>query len=157
MVATTFDLYPRPIPTPIHNLRPARETCEQCHWPTKFVGDRLWVKTHYSNDEENTELKTVLLMRVGGIEGRISQGIHWHVDPGVRIRYRSDEKRETIHDVELTLHALERHNVTNRVEVVRDGAEALEFIFCTGAYVDRDIENSPKLILLDLRFKHRLR
>ena len=54
-------------------------------------------------------------------------------------------------DVELTLHALGRHNVTNRIEVVRDGAEALEFLFCTGAYADREIENSPKLILLDLR------
>jgi len=54
-------------------------------------------------------------------------------------------------DVELTLHALETHNVTNRVEVVRDGAEALEFIFCTGAYAERSIANPPKLILLDLK------
>ena len=53
-------------------------------------------------------------------------------------------------DVELTLHALERQKVTNRIEVVRDGAEALEFIFCTGAYADRSIENHPRLILLDL-------
>ncbi len=53
-------------------------------------------------------------------------------------------------DMELTLHALKRHNVTNRIEVVRDGAEALEFIFCTGAYADRSIENHPRLILLDL-------
>lgn len=58
---------------------------------------------------------------------------------------------DNLDDVELTLHALKRHNVANHVEVVRDGAEALEFIFCTGAYGDRDIENSPKLILLDLR------
>jgi hypothetical protein len=102
VVATAFDLYPRPIPTPIHNLRPARETCEQCHWPTKFVGDRLKVITHYSDDEANTGLKTVLLMRVGGVEGRKSQGIHWHVDPAIRIRYLSDESREHIHEVELT-------------------------------------------------------
>jgi len=54
-------------------------------------------------------------------------------------------------DVELTLHALKRQNVTNHMEVMRDGAEALEFIFCTGAHADRSIENSPKLILLDLR------
>lgn len=53
-------------------------------------------------------------------------------------------------DVELTLHALERQNVTNRIEVVRDGAEALEFIFCNGAHGDRDISDSPRLILLDL-------
>lgn len=54
-------------------------------------------------------------------------------------------------DVELTLHALQENNLTNRIEVVRDGAEALEFIFCTGAYVNRRIENSLKIILLDLK------
>lgn len=54
-------------------------------------------------------------------------------------------------DVELTLHALKENNLTNRIEVVRDGAEALEFIFCTGAYVNRRIENSLKIILLDLK------
>ena len=54
-------------------------------------------------------------------------------------------------DVELTLHALKKHNLGNRVEVVRDGAEALEFIFCSGAYANRRIENGPKVILLDLK------
>jgi len=103
VVAVTFDLYPRPIPTPVENLRPARETCEQCHWPTKFVGDRLKVITHYENDADNTETKTVLLLRVGGVQGRKSEGIHWHVDPGNRIRYRSDASRETIYEIELTL------------------------------------------------------
>ena len=102
LVAVALDLHPRPIPTPIENLRPARETCEQCHWPTKFVGDKLIVKTSYAEDEANTELKSVLLLRIGGIQGRQSEGIHWHVDPGVQIRYRADEKRETIYDVELT-------------------------------------------------------
>ena len=54
-------------------------------------------------------------------------------------------------DVELTLHALKKHNLGNRVEVVRDGAEALEFIFCSGAYAHRSVENGPKVILLDLK------
>lgn len=103
LVSVALDLYPRPIPTPVHNLRPARETCEQCHWPSKFLGDQLKVITHFGNDEENTEAKTVLLMRVGGIQGRVSQGIHWHVDPDLRIRYRANESRDTIGDVELTL------------------------------------------------------
>ena len=102
VVSVTFDLYPRPIPTPVHNLRPARETCEQCHWPQKFVGDRLKVLTKYAEDEANTEKKTVLLLRVGGVEGRESKGIHWHVDPANSIRYRSDESREQIYEVELT-------------------------------------------------------
>lgn len=54
-------------------------------------------------------------------------------------------------DVELTLIALRENKLTNRVEVLRDGAEALEFIFCTGAYSHRDIENVPRVILLDLK------
>ncbi len=55
------------------------------------------------------------------------------------------------HDEELTLHALRQNHLTNNIHVVRDGAEALEFIFCTGAYEDRSIVNGPKVILLDLK------
>jgi nitrate/TMAO reductase-like tetraheme cytochrome c subunit len=102
LIAVTFNLYPTPIPTPVHNLRPARETCEQCHWPTKFHGDRLRVRPHYAEDEQNTEMHNVVLLKIGGEHGRQSTGIHWHVDPGVTIRYLSDEKRETIFDVEMT-------------------------------------------------------
>jgi len=54
-------------------------------------------------------------------------------------------------DVELTLHALTRNNLANHVEVVRDGAEALEFLFGSGAYAGRRLENGPKVILLDLK------
>ncbi len=54
-------------------------------------------------------------------------------------------------DVRLTLHAFKRQNMANRIHVVRDGAEALEFIFCTGAYADRRIGDAPKVILLDLK------
>ena len=54
-------------------------------------------------------------------------------------------------DVELTLRALKRHNLANKVYVVKDGAEALDFIFATGAYAGRDICNRPKVILLDLK------
>lgn len=102
LVSVAFDLYPRPVPTPLHDLRPARETCEQCHWPTKFVGDKLKVINHYDDDEENTELTTALLLKVGGSSGNGSHGIHWHVDPDVQIRYRSDETREEIYEVEFT-------------------------------------------------------
>ena len=101
VVSVNLNLYPTPIPTPIHNLRPARETCEQCHWPTKFVGDRLKVIPHFEEDETNTATKTVLLLRIGGVEGRTSQGIHWHVDPGNEIRYLATPDRETIYTVEL--------------------------------------------------------
>ncbi len=54
-------------------------------------------------------------------------------------------------DVELTLHALKKNHIANRIHVVRDGAEALEFLFATGAFTDRHIEQAPKVILLDLK------
>ena len=100
VVSVTFNLYPRPIPTPVKSLRPSRDTCEQCHWPTRFVGDRLRVLTHYADDEQNTPKKTVLLMHVGG--GEAGRGIHWHVSSGVRIRYLADPKRLDIRTVEVT-------------------------------------------------------
>lgn len=54
-------------------------------------------------------------------------------------------------DVELTLRAFKKNNLTNPIQVVRDGEEALEFIFGTGAYANRRIEDGPKIILLDLK------
>ncbi len=54
-------------------------------------------------------------------------------------------------DVELTVHAFKKNHISNHLHVVRDGAEALEFIFCTGAYAERSIESTPKVILLDLK------
>jgi len=101
MVAVTLDIYPRPIETPLHELRPARDTCEQCHWPTKFVGDKLKIETVYDEDENNTELKNAILLKVGGLEGRASSGIHWHVNPDIEIRYRSDHERMEIYDIEM--------------------------------------------------------
>ena len=101
LVSVALNLYPRPIAVPVHNLRPARETCEQCHWPNKFVGDRFKVNTHFGEDEANTETKTVLVVKVGGRQAGRSQGIHWHVDPEHVVRYRSDEKRQVIYEVEV--------------------------------------------------------
>lgn len=54
-------------------------------------------------------------------------------------------------DVKLALHAFKKHNLANQVHVARDGAEALEFLFCTDRYAQRQVENMPKVILLDLK------
>lgn len=92
--AVAFNTYPRPIPTPVRNLRPARETCEACHWPQKFGEDRLRVIYNYADDETNTLTKTVLLTRIGRIH-------RTHLDPGVAIHYSpADEGRQTIPRVE---------------------------------------------------------
>jgi hypothetical protein len=103
LISVNLGLYPKPIPTPVHNLRPARETCEECHWPDKFTGDKFIVRNHYKEDEANTEEKDVLVLKVGGGTPDRGQGIHWHVMPGVEIRYQSDEKRQEISVVEAKL------------------------------------------------------
>jgi len=102
LIAVALDLYPRPITTPVHSLRPSVGTCEQCHWPTKFVGERLKVRTHYLEDEANTEVKTALMVKIGGRQGGESHGIHWHVDPNHVVRYLSDPTREVMYEVELS-------------------------------------------------------
>jgi len=98
--AVAFNSYPRPIPTPVHNLPAASETCEACHSSQVYVGDRLRTIPKYADDESNTATKTVLLLHIGGGNG--AQGIHGaHMGPGVRIRYApADEKRQTIPWVE---------------------------------------------------------
>jgi hypothetical protein len=85
--------YSRPIPTPIEHLRPSRETCEQCHWPEKFHGDKLKIITHYDTDRNNTKRYTALLLKVGGPEsaGAKASGIHWHVSGGNRVTYISEK------------------------------------------------------------------
>jgi nitrate/TMAO reductase-like tetraheme cytochrome c subunit len=60
--------YPTPIPSPVTSLRPARFTCEGCHTPAKFVGDKLLVKSSFADDEQNTESQTVLILHLGGVD-----------------------------------------------------------------------------------------
>src|SRR5215467_806248 len=101
LVETTFKTYRTPIPSALESNRliPARETCENCHWPQKLGGVRLRVFSKFAEDESNTRTETVLLMFVGG--NRIS-GIHGaHFGPGVHIRFAAaDPKRQTIPWVE---------------------------------------------------------
>ena len=99
--AVTFHTYDRPIPSPVEHLRPSRETCEQCHWPQKFTGDKLEIRNSFKDDEANTETTTVLLMKIGGGEGSGGVGIHGHhLADTPRIQYiASDQQRQTITDV----------------------------------------------------------
>lgn len=97
--SVTFGLYPKPIPTPIHNLRPARETCERCHWPQKFFAQTLRTEYHYLPDEENTRWKIQLTMKIGAEHSAfgLQKGIHWHINPNIRVEYiATDEEREEI-------------------------------------------------------------
>ncbi len=101
--ATLLDKHPRPIPTPIENLRPARDTCEHCHWPQRFSGDLVRSYRHFLSDDENTEYSVRLLLRVGGgqPEQREVAGIHWHI--ANRVEYiAADVSRLDIPWVRLT-------------------------------------------------------
>jgi nitrate/TMAO reductase-like tetraheme cytochrome c subunit len=69
--------YPMPIPSPVTNLRPAREICESCHTPTRFDGDKLLVLSTFASDEQNSETQTVLILHLGGVDSFSHRtGIH---------------------------------------------------------------------------------
>src|ERR1022692_1522098 len=104
VAAVTFHTYSRPIPSPVKYLRPARETCEQCHWPQRFTGDKFLVNKSYKEDEKNTPQTDVLVLKVGGITWQGSVGIHGrHLADNARIQYIStDPERQTIPVVDYT-------------------------------------------------------
>jgi hypothetical protein len=96
--AVNLNTYSRPIPSPVKELRPARETCAVCHWPEKSHGDKFVVRTKYSEDEKNTPLTTVMVLKIGGKNWQGTTGIHGrHLDTEERIRYvATDDKRQQI-------------------------------------------------------------
>lgn len=97
--AVAAHVYPKPIPTPVRNLRPARETCEQCHWPEQFFGARKDVNPHFLSDEANTPWPVTMLANVGGgseASGHV-EGIHWHMAIANKIQYIArDTSRQEI-------------------------------------------------------------
>jgi hypothetical protein len=93
------DTHSRPIPTPLRTMPGVRTSCEQCHWPDRFVGDKVKVLYEHADDEANTATMTTVRLRVGGpIAGTGSgAGIHWHMNRGNEVEYVAlDEQREQI-------------------------------------------------------------
>ncbi len=91
-------LYETPIPSPLNTMRPARETCEQCHWPAKFYPLRLATLYDYAEDESNSLTRTLLMVNVGGGEGDPEgqgPGVHWHIQNPVYY-IATDEQRQEI-------------------------------------------------------------
>src|SRR5271165_3749591 len=119
--------FPRPIPSPVANLRPAQETCEQCHWPRKFWGAQLKTFTHFGSDEANTPRSIRMLIKVGGGDpnlGPAGGGIHWHMNIANKISYvATDEQRQVIPWVRA-----EDENGKVTDYVVKDGAPTQEQI-----------------------------
>ena len=103
--SVTFKKYARPIETPLHNLRPARETCERCHWPEKFYSRKLLNIRSYLTDSASTEWNNSLMMKIGPEYSSLghSEGIHWHINKDIKIEYVSTTwDRESIPWVKMT-------------------------------------------------------
>ena len=99
LYATLTNTYPRPIPTPLESLRPARDICEECHWSEHFSEAREKALVRYLPDEANTAWTTLLSIKTGGGHpetGRTS-GIHWYMNTANKVEYRAaDERRLSI-------------------------------------------------------------
>jgi hypothetical protein len=118
--ATLTNTYPRPIETPLHDLRPARETCEKCHWPQKFYSRTLVTNKYFLTDSVNSEWDIALEMKIGPEYSGLGlrEGIHWHINPAVNIEYISDnDKRENITYVKYT------NKTTGEVTIYRNDAD----------------------------------
>jgi len=99
VIAVALNTYSRPIPTPVQDLRPARETCEQCHWPAKFYAAQLRSRIHFASDEKNTRSEIQVIVRTGGGDSSMGppSGIHWHMALSQKIEYvAGDEARQVI-------------------------------------------------------------
>jgi hypothetical protein len=99
VISVLGNSYARPIPTPVHNLRPALETCGECHTPGRFHGEKAVVVPEFQSDEHNTSSVTRLLMHIGGGSPALGMGggIHWHANSDVEIDYvAADDERQTI-------------------------------------------------------------
>ncbi len=96
VLAVTFHTYPTPIPVPVKNLRPARETCEECHWPQKFYGAQLLQIPYFRYDETSTSDQISLMIKTGGGSSKLGQsaGIHWHMVVDNKILYAARDEKE---------------------------------------------------------------
>jgi nitrate/TMAO reductase-like tetraheme cytochrome c subunit len=105
LYALVTGTFKTPVPTPVKNLRPARETCEECHWPQKFAGDLDRTYNSFLGDETNTPFTVRMTLKVGGGDPatRPVEGIHWHINGANKIEYlASDDARQKIPYVRVT-------------------------------------------------------
>lgn len=129
LIAYAMDNYNRPIATPVKNLRPARDICEQCHWPEKFLGNLNITFEHFMSDKKNTPYAVRMLMKVNsGRPGAPMGGIHygmWTEENKVEY-YAIDDKRQDI--------------VWMRVTNTKDGSEKI--------FRNKEFEGRPPVALV---------
>ena len=139
LIEVTFHTWPTPIRAPLNELRPARATCEDCHSPTRFIGEKLLVKTTFGDDAKNSVTRTVLVLHLGGVDS-VSHfsGIHGHhlnnfeyvatdstlqtiiavtaTNPdGSRTEYVSSDRKGPIQGVRRTMDCIDCHNQATHV------------------------------------------
>ena len=129
VIAVITNKFPRPIETPLHDLRPARETCEKCHWPQKFYARSLRTMKYFLTDSANSEWDIMLQMKTGPEYSELGhkEGIHWHINPTIDVSYKSEnDKRETITYVKYTNKATGEINIYQNPNIsVSDSALAV--------------------------------
>lgn len=131
--AVIFNTYQKPIPTPIENLRPARETCEECHWPQKFYGAQLMQIPHFRYDEKNTPEEISLIIKTGGgtkIEQNV--GIHWHMLLENKVYFRVQDKR---------------YQIIPYVEAIKEDGRKTIYIDKTSKLTKEEMEKLPNHIM----------
>lgn len=94
VLALWFRTYSRPISVPLTNLRPARETCEECHWPEKFYGAQLIQNPYFRYNEKNNPEQISLLVRTGGGTPNLGEnaGIHWHMAISHKVYFKATDR-----------------------------------------------------------------
>ena len=105
-VKATFDgNFSKPIPAPVQHLRPARDTCEACHWPEKFHGKKIKQFISYTNEDQLEPTIDDIALHIGGRNPHTDtfEGIHWHVSNDIKVEYFSlNEKRTSIGKIRVT-------------------------------------------------------
>lgn len=119
--------YSRPIPAPVEHLRPARDTCEACHWPEKFHGKKVKQFVSYSNDNQEEPVIDEIALHIGGRNPYTDtfEGIHWHVSKDVKVEYYSlNEKRTAIGKVRVSKPngLTEEYDIAGSEEKAEEGA-----------------------------------
>jgi len=132
--ATVFKTYPRPIPTPVKNLRPAQETCEQCHWPEHFFSEKLKVGSYFLSDERNIRWTLSMLMKIGGgnIEAGPTSGIHWHMNIANTVTYVA------VDPMRLVIPWVRTRGIDGREKIYRSSEIAIS---------DKDLKDTPKRVM----------
>jgi NapC/NirT cytochrome c family, N-terminal region len=132
--AVASDTYPRPIATPIKDLRPVREACEQCHWPKKFYGAQLKVFTHFAYDEKNTPTQIQMLIDTGGGSAEFGRaaGIHWHMNIANRVWFVATDKQ---------------HQVIPWVKVISEDGRVTEYVAKGSSMTPKQIAAAPKHLM----------